>query len=192
MKLIVTLCLGIMFLGILSVIPASADIPTNVVDQYWVWYPTLNPPKNADPGYWVNYINKLGVCAPVWENNKTKLDILNIEQPNYTKNIWVEAKFVTPQTKIADLHITDPSGVTYNPVNSWISINGQIVTWQWTLPIQPSYETVKFNNKDFYNLKGIELLEIGTQCSPVPEPSCILAFGSGLIGLTGLVIRRRK
>jgi len=186
MRHVLAVCLGAILLGMLCSVPVAADVPTDVVDQYWVWYPAQNP--GAVPGYWVGYINDLQVGAPEWSSDQTKLEIFNIEVPNQIKNIWVEVKYVLPQTQMADLKVVDPTGQSYDPVDAWISKNGQFLTWKWTLPWQPAKETVIFGSTDFYTLKGIELVEIGTQC--VPEPSGIALLASGIIGC-GLLRRRR-
>jgi hypothetical protein len=203
MKLIIKVCIGIMLMGILCAMPAAADIPTDIVDQYWVWYPmpafVVNP---TEPGYWVNPINHLGVAHPVWGANQMNLDINNVFKPNNTKNIWIEVKYVLPQTEIANLTIADPLGNIYAPVETWIgsksltqpngSISSQFVTWKFHLPWQPDLETVNFGTTDFYNLRGMELLEVGTLCTSIPEPGSLLALGTGIVGLAGFVIKRRK
>jgi len=169
--------------------PVAADIPTDIVDQYWVWFPVFD--DGGVPGQWVNYVNNLGVPAPVWLNDGTQLGIYNVSQENYIKNIWIEAKFVTPQTEIAPITVYDPFQVAYQPVDSWISQNGQIVTWQYQLPWQPCAELISFGTSDFYNLNGIELVELGTQCVPVPEPSSLLMLGGGL-AMLGNYLRKRR
>lgn len=186
MKHVLAVCLSVMALGMLCSVPVAADVPTDIVDQYWVWYPAQVP--GAMPGYWVGYINNLQVAAPEWNADKSRLDIFNVEVPNRIKNVWVEVKYVLPQTQMARLVLADPNGKTYFPEDAWISKNGQFLTWKWTLPWQPAKETVMFGSTDFYNLRGIELVEIGTQC--VPEPGGIALLVSGLIGC-GLVRRRR-
>jgi hypothetical protein len=190
MKLIIKVCIGIMLLGILCTIPAAADIPTNIVDQYWIWYPMPDfIPDPVEPGYWDNPINHLGVTHPVWGINHTTLNINNVFNQDKVKNIWIEVKYVLPQTQMANLTITDPNNVIYEPVDKWISINGQYLTWQWQLPWQPDLETVNFGTTDFYNLNNIELVEVATQC--VPEPGCVLVLVTGVVGLAGLKLRRK-
>lgn len=194
MKLLVVLCLAAIAAGMISASPASADIPTDIVDQYWVWFPMPALPNgelSSDPGYWVEYINKIDACAPQWGADFTTLCIFNVEQPEHYKNIWVEAKFVAQQTEIANVTVADPQGVVYEPIAAWISENGQMVTWQYQLPWQPCLETVQFGTTDFYNLNGIELLEVGTQCVPIPEPTSLLALGSGLACLAGFRLRKK-
>jgi len=186
MRHVLTVCLGAMLLGMLCSVPVAADVPTDIVDQYWVWYPAQVP--GAVPGYWVGYINDLQVAAPEWSTCQTQLVVNNIEMPNRIKNVWVEIKYVKPQTKMSNLLICDPRGNTYAPEVAWISSNGQFLTWKWTLPWQPACETILFGSTDFYNLKGIELLEVGTQC--VPEPAGIALLVSGLIGC-GFLRKRR-
>lgn len=189
MRHTVILCVGIMLLGILCSVPAAADVPTNLVDQYWVWYPMPPGVPSNDPGYWVNPIDKLGLPDPVWAQDFTSVWVPNRAVPDRVKNIWVEVKYLFPQTQMADLLVCDPAGVAYKPHTQWISTNGQFLTWQWTLPYQPESETIAFGGTDFYFMRGIELVEIGTQC--VPEPGSILALACGCAGLVGFV-RRRK
>lgn len=181
--LALTVCLGIML-----AVPASADVPTGIVDQYWTWYPDFRPDANM-PGYWVEYINNIDVSAPEWCQDGFALNIFNIEIPGNVKNIWFEVKYETPQTEIARMFVIDPTGAQFAPIDAWISQNGQIVTWQWQLPWQPPCETICFGSDMFYNLEGIELVEVGTQC--VPEPGSLFLLLPGAIGL-GAFIRRKK
>ena len=178
----------LMLFSMMFAVPASADIPTDVVDQYWVWYPDHTPGANI-PGYWVNPINHIGTPAPQWRDDGLRLDIFNIEIPENVKNIWVEVKYLFPQTEIAPITVIDPKGNVFDPVDAWISTNGQFVTWQWQLPWQPRMETIDFGNPSFFLLDNIELVEIATQC--VPEPSSLFLLLPGVVGL-GAFIRRKK
>lgn len=188
MKKIFLLLAIVMIFGVLLAVPASADIPTDIVDQYWIWYPN---PGGDLPGYWVNPVNNLDppTQAPLWGNEGTTLGIFNVQIPENVKNIWVEVKYVLPQTEIAPLTVVDPTGAVFQPIDAWISENGQFVTWQWQLPWQPCYETVNFGCPTFYNLEGIELVEVATQC--VPEPGSLFLLLPGIAGL-GAFIRRKR
>jgi len=185
MWFVMALVLGI--LGMFSAVPARADIPTNIVDQYWV-YTTGSP---GQPNFWTMEINKINAQQPQWKTDQlgkeTVLWVDNIAIPNQTKNIWVEIKFVQPQTVVPTLTVTDPRGQVYNPSATWLggtTGSSQFTTAMWALPYQPAYETIQFDSENYYNLNGVEVVEVATQC--VPEPISIMLGTLGLAAIGGL------
>jgi len=195
MWLVVALLLGV--LGILSAVPAGADIPTNIVDQYWTW----NRGAPGTPNFWIEQINKINTVQPVWnpkdatgqELGYATLWLDNKEIPDWHKNIWVEVKFVLPRTEVPTLTVKDPNGVVYTPSKTWLggtTGSSQFTTCQWQLPWQPDWEYIQFDSFDYYRLNGIEIVEVATQC--VPEPMSIMLGALGLGAVGGLRKLRRK
>lgn len=197
MWLVLALLLGV--LGMFSAVPAGADIPTDIVDQYWTW----NRGAPGAPNFWIEEINLINTQEPVWMDNasgkKTVLWLDNIEIPNQVKNIWVEVKFGLPQLEVREMVVEVlKQGVwtSYDPWKTWIGSEGsgatasQFTTCLFKLDWQPAWEYIRFDNEDYYNLNRIELVEVATQC--VPEPMSIMLGALGLGAVGGLRKLRRK
>jgi hypothetical protein len=186
MWLVMALLLGLVCM--LSALPAGADIPTNLVDQYWYW----------DTSGWHKSVAvpNTGFDQPVWNPggatgaNGLGFDVLWLDNkfvPDRVKEIWVEVKWVTPQNQVRPITVADPNGVVYTPWRTWIgslpgSPTSQFTTAQFRLTWQPDWEYIRFDSTDYYNLNGIEVVEVGSRC--VPEPMSVML---GILGLSSIV-----
>ena len=162
-------------------LPANADIPTGIVDQYWVWYTGTVPP----PAGWQEYVNKIHVSAPVWTDldGLDFLQVSNVANPGFTKQVWVEIKFVNPVDPLAlpRLGLYTDTYEFFNPTSVIVSDARQFVTWKWDLPYQPPLEYIAFDSADYkiFNPEHpVEVVEVATKC--VPEPMSIMLGGLGL------------
>jgi hypothetical protein len=173
---------------------AVADIPSDV-DYYVHW--------NKSDSMWHWYWDHYNYGLPWWEPSYYRLHIPNMQVPNATKEVWVEATYYggipgtwQPFTLVSmdpytgepiffETYGTQMSGYTYR-------------TWHWTMTEQTSFEYLIFANSSWFNKWYLwqEMylvdVEIGTKCNLIPEPSSSLALAGMLGGIGGLFLRRRK
>lgn len=165
---------------------ALGDIPPGMDYHY----------KHEQPGIgnWVQVIDwdpPLGPLGPpVWEdepnNPRVLLEIPNIAAP-LTKHLYLEIDYVSrinfptdPNTLLTI--VNTPGAIDLVDVVD----NGSVsLTWHWTIRPQPDEETIKFPSIDYYDLVGMDRIEVGTRCIPVPAAGFV---GAGLV--LSLMVRR--
>jgi hypothetical protein len=127
--------------------------------------------------------------------------IPNHYMPNYKKTVYWEVDWQGleyPPTA-PDIHLRLDGGIgdvvalppMQNPANnSW--------TQQFNCTVQPGSEEVYWaaDNQQyrswFFDLEGVERLELLTECTAIPEPSSLPALLVGMAGLTSGMFRRGK
>ena len=154
------------------------------------------PHAHAYPGTGQNWVDLWGGRQGMWPLSGTiEVEIPNRPLPNPQKLIWVQltwAKQVDSSapvvwelnsgiqgTRVKNDLVLGPTGYPY-PNDLWYHSVFQIV-----LPFNPTWEMVKIDGT-----LVVDQLVIDTWC--IPEPSSLLALGTGLFGLAGLAVRRRK
>lgn len=157
---------------------ALADIPQNV--DFWA-----QRTSGGDLINWVILKNDPGNERPYFEDSTT-LYVDNLYQPNWLKQLWFEAEYTQLPTQIPTLNLQAAGEIT--PYG--YTVNGNNVTWYWTIFPQPQYERIFFPDASFFNMTNISKIEVGTLCTP--EPGSLLAMGAGLVGLAGTLWRRRR
>ncbi len=86
--------------------------------------------------------------------------------------------------------IEAPGTITTKPGPTIYGEGGTFYTYTWVTRIErnPNFEHITLN---FYEGTNVEEIVIDTICT-VPEPGSMVAMFSGLVGLVGFGIRRRK
>jgi hypothetical protein len=131
-------------------------------------------------------------------NSFINVDLTNEENLDKTKLFWVafqyESNYSPNYTSVSIRgHYEDGSispelvsADNFRIVNDWVYVEAR-------LSHQPAWDEFVIqldsviNGIPFYN---INYLEIGTEC--VPIPSTLLLFGGGVVGLAGVVRRRKR
>lgn len=157
---------------------ALADIPENVdfhAEQ-----------TTAGMGNWVILKNILEYDDPHWQDivPRTELYVDNLLVPDLYKDVWFEAEYSGQvPDPLPELLIFDPAqGVTpFEPV-----VDGTHVTWHWLIYPQPGHEIIRFPDQSFYDLEGLDKIEVGTYCF-IPEPATV-----SLLALGGLAMAKRR
>lgn len=187
--------------------PLMADIPANA--DYKVWYRSVGGVPTWDylPG-------SAFYGMPTWQYDSQYYwwRIPNLYQPDHLKFVVWEVEFnqgYVPDLWPSEVYLGAPFGsisppnARYNPVNnSW--------TWSWFIGMQPDWERIYWPNYNwyvpgtpeylmyynyhrwFYDLWNVSKIEVATICTPIPEPSGMLVVLSGLVGLGGMALRRRR
>jgi len=137
--------------------------------------------------------------APEWIKgfycDDTALWIPNAANPDMYKNLWLVVKYTDKEfmESLSDPYIADPLNLKDKLLGSELvskDVYDLTVTWHFKITPQPPFEIIQFTNSGFHDLCNVESLTVATQC--VPEPSSLIAFGSGLFGLAGMIIKRKK
>nr|WP_321466410.1 PEP-CTERM sorting domain-containing protein [uncultured Desulfobulbus sp.] len=104
---------------------------------------------------------------------------------NNVNGAWVYAKFIMQNGKITNWDL-EAGGWSASPSDS-----GYAITKNWGTEVydQKEYSWWGANYAGNYNTPGNWAPDVISQ-NPVPEPTTILLFGAGIVGLTG--IARRK
>lgn len=142
------------------------------------------PPPGGNPnqgGTWTYIKNDLNVGLPTWEPNGTTLTIPNSQDLTKKKDLWLEVDYLAGTRPAVAPNIPLPtSGIgiaqAFPPVagvNDW--------TYHWLITPQPQSEQLSLP-PTFFTLQGIDQLEIGTNCTPLPEPTALAGGGLWLIG----------
>lgn len=110
------------------------------------------------------------------------------------ENVWLDVgiDYLNPITMEEELvWVGQINNLTNNNEIAWFPFEYQIV-----LPFQPQFVSAHFKltNRDGmeWSYAFVDCLYLEGECIPIPEPSSMLALGTGLIGLAGFAIRRRK
>lgn len=154
------------------------------------WYDT----NSNFPGHqgMIGLDNTLGQTGQdIW----FKFHINNYSNENPVKKLWIELVGFDSQGDAGELHVTAPEG--YMP--SLITDAGEDLTTGpgerynglWHITPNPSWEEVTFTaNVPVGSSMLLDSIFVSTAC--VPEPSAFLALGTGLFGLCGMVIKKRR
>lgn len=106
----------------------------------------------------------------------------------------------------------DPNNMGANAGSLEVLVNGNVIGTEWLNPITlydwgipgaPIYDpygvaaanyriTVGFNVLDDIEIRNINLEGCFDSATPVPEPATMLLFGSGIAGLAGARLRRKR
>lgn len=136
--------------------------------------------------------------VPVWDFNGQNLFVDNVETPNAMKRIWLWAIYDAQNWRDGALNdaLAYPlGGVGIIQKETWEDPIGLTKGWYWEFPTQPASEQLVLENSTFLafsQLSGPSAVYVATQCNAVPEPSSLVAIGTGAMGLLGFVFRKRK
>lgn len=87
---------------------------------------------------------------------------------------------------------------SYNSINTWGPIDRQFVNYQdgFTFAHSGTDLTISFWGSGLQDISDeswqVTNLVVGTNSNPVPEPTTMLLFGTGLAGLAGSRLRKKK
>lgn len=109
------------------------------------------------------------------------------------ENVWLQVGVLWESP-------TGPQEVLFTPMsNTGLGNNIAWVPFEYTYTVQgyqPQYVGLylRWWNRDGmeWSYMFVDGLQLEGKCIPIPEPGSLLALGSGLIGLAGFAIRRRK
>lgn len=121
------------------------------------------------------------------------IHISNFNTPNPVKYIWGEVEATQWGAVVQDGLFTGPEGAAlYHIKSNDVSIpGGGRSDMKWSIHPNPSWEVFTWT---FHMPAGtgmyVDKFFLSTAC--VPEPSALMALGTGLVGLIGFASRKRR
>lgn len=150
-------------------------------------YPWGMPTTQVTPGLFQSYLPEWGGRLGVWPlSGEIVVTIPNQPIPNPVKRIWVQLTWAmqAPNTWPA---VSETRFGVGSSLVAEVPLGGGWFhsTYLITLHPNPDWERILITGA-----VNVDEMVIDTQC--VPEPSSMLALSSGLLGLMGFAIRRRR
>lgn len=122
-----------------------------------------------------------------------KFHINNFPPVNPLKKVWYEAEIITWGEAQGSDTVTSAPGYTCSEIDHMDEDLGPgfRIDALWYIEPNPLWEEVTLSC-DILAGGGVFVDNFYVSTACVPEPSALLALGSGLLGLAGLVIRKRR